>query len=81
MLISPSPLGVSRAHAYGPPLPASVTHTSASAVLRERERRVAKAVLPDMETQERLLEVYFAYVHPSFPIVDKVGFWEVWRNG
>ncbi|KAF7978567.1 hypothetical protein HWV62_45496 [Athelia sp. TMB] len=55
-----------------PPLPAP---------LQREQDRESQVRLPDRETQERLLEVYFAYVHPSFPVVDKDGFWEVWRNG
>ncbi|KAF9448449.1 hypothetical protein P691DRAFT_792603 [Macrolepiota fuliginosa MF-IS2] len=37
--------------------------------------------LPTRGEQERLLELYFTYVHPSFPVVHKKAFWDIWRNG
>ncbi|KXN89712.1 Nitrogen assimilation transcription factor nirA [Leucoagaricus sp. SymC.cos] len=37
--------------------------------------------LPPRNEQERLLQLYFTFVHPSFPVVHKKAFWEVWRNG
>ncbi|KAF7762266.1 transcriptional regulator family: Fungal Specific TF [Agaricus bisporus var. burnettii] len=38
-------------------------------------------LLPPREEQERLLELYFTYVQPSFPVIHKKAFWELWRNG
>lgn len=38
-------------------------------------------LLPPREEQERLLGLYFTYVQPSFPVVHKKAFWDVWRNG
>ena len=37
--------------------------------------------LPDLATQELLLELYFTYVHPALPIVHKPTFMDDWRNG
>jgi hypothetical protein len=37
--------------------------------------------LPDFETQDHLLELYFTYVHPSLPVVHKKAFFEVFRQG
>ncbi|KAL4071784.1 fungal-specific transcription factor domain-containing protein [Scleroderma citrinum] len=35
--------------------------------------------LPDPSVQEHLLELYFTYVHASFPILHKGAFWEAYR--
>lgn len=43
--------------------------------------QLAAKYLPPRGEQERLLELYFTYVHPSFPVVHKKAFWEVWNNG
>lgn len=37
--------------------------------------------LPDQATQELLLELYWTYVHPSLPVVNKRTFMEDFRNG
>lgn len=37
--------------------------------------------LPDAATQEELLEIYFAYVHPALPVLHKQSFLEELRNG
>jgi hypothetical protein len=37
-------------------------------------------LLPSKETQELLLDLYFTYVHPSFPIIHKKEFFEIFRN-
>ncbi|KAL0946295.1 hypothetical protein HGRIS_012543 [Hohenbuehelia grisea] len=37
--------------------------------------------LPDPEVQEHLLELYFTYVHPSFPIIHKKTFFEAYTAG
>ncbi|KAH7911436.1 fungal-specific transcription factor domain-containing protein [Hygrophoropsis aurantiaca] len=37
--------------------------------------------LPDAALQEHLLELYFTYVHPVFPVLHKAAFWESYRNG
>jgi hypothetical protein len=38
-------------------------------------------LLPPRDEQERLLELYFTHVQPSFPVIHKKAFWELWRNG
>jgi hypothetical protein len=38
-------------------------------------------VLPDRATQEKLLEVYWAHVHPVVPVVDKGLFMEAFEAG
>lgn len=42
------------------------------------EQRVTPATLPDVETQRRLIDLYFAHVHPVLPIVDRAQFLESW---
>ncbi|KAI0634003.1 fungal-specific transcription factor domain-containing protein [Trametes polyzona] len=37
--------------------------------------------LPDLQTQELLLDLYFTYVHPALPIVHKRSFLEDFQNG
>ncbi|KDQ12430.1 hypothetical protein BOTBODRAFT_67359 [Botryobasidium botryosum FD-172 SS1] len=49
---------------------------SASAV-REGED---DSCLPDRETQERLVEVYFTHVHPMIPVVHKVDFMRAFHD-
>ncbi|KAF8240532.1 hypothetical protein L208DRAFT_1427978 [Tricholoma matsutake] len=39
------------------------------------------AQLPDPAVQEHLLDLYFTYVHPSFPVVHKRAFFEAIKNG
>jgi len=36
--------------------------------------------LPPIDEQERLLRLYFAHVHPSFPVIHKDTFWDAWNN-
>lgn len=58
-----------------PPLPSAV---------RNSPRRIADEFaprLPDVPTQELLLELYFTYVHPALPIVHKRTFLDDFRNG
>jgi hypothetical protein len=38
------------------------------------------AYLPDPAMQEHLLQLYFTYVHATFPIVHKDAFWEGYRR-
>jgi hypothetical protein len=38
-------------------------------------------LLPMRDEQERLLELYFTHVQPSFPVIHKKAFWELWKNG
>lgn len=45
----------------------------------ENDEHLSK--LPDPETQDHLLELYFTYVHPSLPVVHKKAFFEVFRHG
>lgn len=37
--------------------------------------------LPDQGVQEHLLDLYFTYVHPSFPVVHKQAFFDAFKNG
>ncbi|EIW53654.1 uncharacterized protein TRAVEDRAFT_174477 [Trametes versicolor FP-101664 SS1] len=58
-----------------PPLPPAV---------RNSQRRAADEFaprLPDVPTQELLLDLYFTYVHPALPIVHKRTFLDDFRNG
>ncbi|TBU22427.1 fungal-specific transcription factor domain-containing protein [Dichomitus squalens] len=57
-----------------PPLP-----PSARASQRQSEDFAPR--LPDLATQELLLELYFTYVHPVLPIVHKRTFMDDFRNG
>ncbi|KAI0305366.1 fungal-specific transcription factor domain-containing protein [Multifurca ochricompacta] len=57
-----------------PPLPQSEYNAQS----RDRGESVN---LPDAATQEELLEIYFAYVHPALPILHKQSFLEELRNG
>ncbi|KAH9992334.1 fungal-specific transcription factor domain-containing protein [Russula vinacea] len=52
-----------------PPLPVTESNPQS-----HREEEVV--TLPDATTQEKLLEVYFAYVHPALPILHKRSFLE-----
>ena len=38
------------------------------------------AFFPDPAMQEHLLELYFTYVHATFPIIHKDAFWEGYRR-
>ena len=40
----------------------------------------AKNCLPDIEVQEKLIELYFAYVHPVLPIIHKSWFLSNFKN-
>ncbi|KAI8972440.1 fungal-specific transcription factor domain-containing protein [Trametes punicea] len=59
-----------------PPLPPAVRNSR-----RRREAEEFVPRLPDLATQELLLELYFAYVHPALPIVHKRSFLDDFRNG
>ncbi|KAG2130112.1 fungal-specific transcription factor domain-containing protein [Suillus cothurnatus] len=41
--------------------------------------RDLSSVMPDLAVQEHLLEIYFTYVHPAFPILHKEAFWEGYK--
>ncbi|CAE6481243.1 unnamed protein product [Rhizoctonia solani] len=43
------------------------------------ENKVAASVLPSREQQEKLLQLYFAYVHPVLPVVHQEVFWQDWK--
>ncbi|KAH7337849.1 fungal-specific transcription factor domain-containing protein [Rhizoctonia solani] len=43
------------------------------------ERKVAADVLPSREQQEKLLKLYFAYVHPVLPVIHQEVFWQDWK--
>ncbi|CUA68348.1 Lactose regulatory protein LAC9 [Kluyveromyces lactis NRRL Y-1140] [Rhizoctonia solani] len=43
------------------------------------EQRVAASVLPSRGQQEKLLKLYFAYVHPVLPVVHQEVFWRDWE--
>jgi hypothetical protein len=51
-----------------PPLPSSST------VLRGEDEFVSQ--LPSTEVQKHLLDLYFAHVHPFFPIIHKQAFFD-----
>jgi hypothetical protein len=40
-----------------------------------------RSQLPDASIQEHLVELYFTYVHPSFPVVHKTAFFDAFRAG
>ncbi|KAI0365000.1 hypothetical protein BV20DRAFT_1103242 [Pilatotrama ljubarskyi] len=58
-----------------PPLPPAVRNSQR----RMQDEFVPR--LPDVATQELLLELYFTYVHPALPIVHKRSFLDDFRNG
>ncbi|TFK80053.1 hypothetical protein K466DRAFT_504549 [Polyporus arcularius HHB13444] len=58
-----------------PPLPPAARNSQR----RQSEEFVPR--LPDLSTQELLLELYFTYVHPVLPIVHKPSFMDDWRKG
>jgi len=61
-----------------PPLPTDkrlIAHTNGTG----SDEYLSK--LPDSETQDHLLELYFTYVHPSLPVIHKKAFFEVFRHG
>jgi hypothetical protein len=45
----------------------------------ESEEYLSK--LPNLETQDHLLELYFTYVHPSLPVVHKKTFFDIFKQG
>ena len=57
-----------------PPLPPSARNS-------KKHAEDFAARLPDIATQELLVELYFTYVHPSLPIVHKTTFMEDFRKG
>jgi hypothetical protein len=62
-----------------PPLPESAkTKTHDAKVLEEIDDMAA---LPPKDVQEKLLNLYWVYVHPSLPIVHKEMFVESFRSG
>lgn len=56
-----------------PPLP------SGSTALSGEDEFVSE--LPSTEVQEHLLDLYFVYVHPSFPIIHKQAFFDSYAAG
>ncbi|KDQ32691.1 hypothetical protein PLEOSDRAFT_1073145 [Pleurotus ostreatus PC15] len=58
-----------------PPLPDA--HNSGALQSQEDFR----STLPAVEDQEHLIELYFTYVHPSFPIIHKKSFLETYKTG
>jgi hypothetical protein len=60
-----------------PPLPSN-RQNAADAMVVENNEDLSK--LPDSETQDHLLELYFTYVHPSLPVIHKRSFFEVFKN-
>ena len=57
-----------------PPLP-----SGSAASIGDEDDFVSR--LPDLALQEHLLDLYFTYVHPSFPVVHKRSFLEVYKTG
>jgi hypothetical protein len=47
----------------------------------QQQKGEESVTLPDAETQQELLEIYFAYVHPALPILHKKSFLEELRSG
>ncbi|THV03041.1 hypothetical protein K435DRAFT_775205 [Dendrothele bispora CBS 962.96] len=56
-----------------PPLPSTTRSMS--------EDEEITSLLPPPELQEHLLDIYFTYVHPSFPVVHKRLFFDALRSG
>ncbi|KAF8153056.1 fungal-specific transcription factor domain-containing protein [Crassisporium funariophilum] len=56
-----------------PPLP------SGSTALNGEDEFVSQ--LPASQVQENLLDLYFSYVHPSFPVIHKSSFFESYKAG
>ncbi|KIJ37097.1 hypothetical protein M422DRAFT_33953, partial [Sphaerobolus stellatus SS14] len=46
----------------------------------EEEWDVKRTVMPTVEEQGRLLELYFGYVHPVLPLLDEKAFWREYRG-
>lgn len=59
------------------PGPGVVPATSCMTMSWQEEEAAGavKVDLPDIAEQERLLSLYFTYVHPVFPVVHKKHFW------
>jgi hypothetical protein len=47
---------------------------------KDQEDELAVAQLPEVAVQEQLLELYFAFVHPCFPVVHKRAFFDSIKN-
>ena len=58
-----------------PPLPPAARNS------QRRQSEEFAPRLPDIGTQELLLELYFTYVHPVLPIVHKPTFMDDCRKG
>lgn len=56
-----------------PPLP------SGSTAMSDEDEFVSQ--LPSAEVQRHLLDLYFAHVHPSFPIIHKQTFFDLYSTG
>jgi hypothetical protein len=41
--------------------------------------RDLSSVMPDLAAQEHLLDIYFTYVHPAFPVLHKEAFWDGYK--
>ncbi|TFY71776.1 hypothetical protein EVG20_g1228 [Dentipellis fragilis] len=59
-----------------PPLPSNQYQRNEA-----REEEELAVTLPPLQTQERLLDLYFTFVHPALPIVHKKTFMEDFRSG
>ncbi|KAJ1300916.1 hypothetical protein OPQ81_003341 [Rhizoctonia solani] len=53
--------------------------TGANEDFETLEKRVATNILPPREQQEKLLNLYFAYVHPVLPVIHQEVFWRDWK--
>jgi hypothetical protein len=60
-----------------PPLP---TDKRYNALITGAEGDEHLSKLPDPETQDHLLDLYFTYVHPSLPVVHKKAFLDIFRQ-
>lgn len=59
------------------PSPTNLKHNTAATAYDDAEG----VQLPDPAMQEHLLELYFTYVHPSFPVIHKRAFFEGIKYG
>lgn len=61
--------------------PHSTQELKVSRALQQYLDAVGVDILPSRRSQEALLEIYFAYVHPLLPLVDKDLFYEQYAQG
>ncbi|EGO26654.1 hypothetical protein SERLADRAFT_414597 [Serpula lacrymans var. lacrymans S7.9] len=64
-----------------PPLPPDARSNAGMQTTSATEDDEFLSKLPEPALQEHLLDLYFTYVHPVFPILHKAAFFETFRNG